>query len=69
MTHVFPILLGQTSSLEAVALVPLVAWISANHLPRLTHLYLSFYPSIRSPYCLDILHIHRLIDWQGPLVN
>ena len=64
-----------------MSIVPLVAWISANHFPRLAHVYLSFYPAVRAPHCLDILyllrntpcfdilHIHCLIDWQGPLVN
>ncbi|KAI1783709.1 hypothetical protein LXA43DRAFT_1186816 [Ganoderma leucocontextum] len=74
VAHTIPILQDQVDSLKALAIVPSIGWIPANHFPHLTHLYIAFDVSVESPRPqdvlfllrnaprLEILHIHRLND-------
>ena len=75
------ILQGHAHTLEALAIVPAIGWIPANHFPNLTHLYVSFYIFVESPHphniisflrntpCLEILHFHYLDHLETPPAN
>ncbi|KAM5537509.1 hypothetical protein V8D89_008836 [Ganoderma adspersum] len=76
-----PILQDHGHTLEALAIVPAISWIPANHFPNLTHLYVSFYISVESPHphdiisflrntpCLEIMHLYRLDHRETPPAN
>ncbi|KAM5537508.1 hypothetical protein V8D89_008835 [Ganoderma adspersum] len=82
VTHVIPILQGQVDSLQALAIVPSIGWIPANHFPSLTHLYISFLSGyVQSPDPQDILfllhntprlqilYLHHLASRDTPSTN
>ena len=52
-----PLLDGQTSSLRALAMVPVVNWMPSCSFPKLTHLLLSFDGETALAHSFDILHL------------